>query len=198
MASPEQGESAAGSRHSTPVPEEMDFDLFGRQWSSTKCLLNCGRIDYTILLLIFPIAGSLVHKLPNSSVSKASQPPWMRILKSMRRRFGAPTTVLFGFSFGLDCFAFRSNVPEVITGSSATTKTVHIATCTAQQSWTRCIRFRTRKLRKRKRPFTSGVTIGSPGAITGSSISICHVRLHRRNTCEPCIGFAQMRLKSRS
>ena len=39
---------------------------------------------------------------------------------------------------------------------------------------------------------------GSPGAITGSSISICHVRLHRRNTCEPCIGFAQMRLKSRS
>ena len=78
----------------------------------------------------------------------------MRILKSMRRRFGAPTTVLFGFSFGLDCFAFRSNVPEVITGSSATTKTVHIATCTAQQSWTRCIRFRTRKLRKRKRPFT--------------------------------------------
>ena len=31
MASPEQGESAAGSPHSTPVPEEMDFDLFGRQ-----------------------------------------------------------------------------------------------------------------------------------------------------------------------
>ena len=29
MASPEQGESAAGSPHSTPVPEEMDFDLFG-------------------------------------------------------------------------------------------------------------------------------------------------------------------------
>ena len=29
MASPEQGESAAGSPHSTSVPEEMDFDLFG-------------------------------------------------------------------------------------------------------------------------------------------------------------------------
>ena len=29
MASPEQGESAAGSPHSTPVPEKMDFDLFG-------------------------------------------------------------------------------------------------------------------------------------------------------------------------
>ena len=39
-----------------------------------------------------------MHKLPNSSVSKASQPPWMRILKSMRRRFGAPTTVLLWFS----------------------------------------------------------------------------------------------------
>ena len=102
------------------------------------------------------------------------------------------------FLIWLGLLCLRSNVPEVITGSSATTKTVHIATCTAQQSWTRCIRFRTRKLRKRKRPFTSGVTIGSPGAITGSSISICHVRLHRRNTCEPCIGFAQMRLKSRS
>ena len=31
MASPEQeGESAAGAPHSTPVPEEMDFDLFER------------------------------------------------------------------------------------------------------------------------------------------------------------------------
>ena len=28
MALPEQGESAAGSPHSTPVPEKMDFDLF--------------------------------------------------------------------------------------------------------------------------------------------------------------------------
>ena len=37
MASPEQGESAAGSPHSTSMPEKMDFDLFGPSSGSPLC-----------------------------------------------------------------------------------------------------------------------------------------------------------------
>ena len=39
---PEQGESAAGSPHSTPVPEEMDFDLFGPAASGSADAFGCG------------------------------------------------------------------------------------------------------------------------------------------------------------